>query len=226
MEWRPSLCPYCGIRLNFPLSEKSVVCKICRRTIYITRYESKEAQQEDSKYWTAYGKLKQEMGQNMNQLLPVIKPTYIGTDTSIFVQKQVQEALTAYNKALSIDTRNASAWNNKGTLLALLGLDTKAITCYNQALEIDASDPLIYRNKGFSLIKLERWKEALACYDRALELQPKDVSLWNWRSVILVKLGCLKKALAAVRKALEIDPTDHTTLYNERLLLDKLQYTK
>src|SRR3989338_5327048 len=81
-----------------------------------------------------------------------------------------QEALTFFDKALKIDPRYASAWNNKGVALNNLGRYEEAITCYDKALGLDPKYTSAWNNKGLALYNLGRYKEAIERYQEALKL--------------------------------------------------------
>ena len=61
------------------------------------------------------------------------------------------QAIDCYNKALEIDPKDSTAWNNKGAALMELGRQTQAIDCYNKALEIDPKDSTAWINKQLAL---------------------------------------------------------------------------
>ena len=74
-----------------------------------------------------------------------------------------QEALQAFDKALSIDPNNASVWYNKGIALSKLGLIQDSLDAFNKALSIDPNNAnaSIWYNKGITLRHLAGLKKQL-----------------------------------------------------------------
>jgi tetratricopeptide (TPR) repeat protein len=85
---------------------------------------------------------------------------------------QDQEALDAYNEALSFDPDYWEAWNNKGTALYHLGRYDEALDAINRSLSLNPDFPNAWNNKGLILQSLGRYQEALDAYDKALSINP------------------------------------------------------
>jgi tetratricopeptide (TPR) repeat protein len=62
-----------------------------------------------------------------------------------------EDALIAYEKALEIDPRHTSAWNNKGIILSRMKKYEEAISCYDMAIEIDPTYANAWYNKANAL---------------------------------------------------------------------------
>jgi tetratricopeptide (TPR) repeat protein len=79
------------------------------------------------------------------------------------------EALAAYDKALSADPAGASAWNNRGLALHALGRPDEALASYDRAMALkpDYADP--YWNKALSLLALGRYAEGWPLFE------------WRWK---------------------------------------------
>ena len=58
-----------------------------------------------------------------------------------------QEAVKAYDRALSIDTDYVAAWNNMGLALDNLGKYTEAVNAFDTALIIDPDAAIVWSNK-------------------------------------------------------------------------------
>jgi tetratricopeptide (TPR) repeat protein len=87
-------------------------------------------------------------------------------------RKQSQEIIE-YNKTLKINSKDTTAWNNKGTVFAKIGRYQEAINCFDKVLEIDPMDAGAWHNKGVIFDNLRNPKEAIKHYDKALALDPK-----------------------------------------------------
>src|SRR5512137_1603748 len=61
---------------------------------------------------------------------------------------QLEEAIKAYDLALSIDGTLVDAWNNKGIVLASSGKNDEALKCFEEALKISPRHAYTLNNKG------------------------------------------------------------------------------
>ena len=88
------------------------------------------------------------------------------------VAGKYQDALDAYNKALSIDPDDANTWIGKGSVLYNLARYQESLDAYNKALSIDPNNADVWYRKGTALYMLGRRQESLDAYDKALSIDP------------------------------------------------------
>lgn len=62
-----------------------------------------------------------------------------------------EDALIAYDKALELDPKHVSAWNNKGIVLSRLKRFEDAIICYDRAIELSPEYANAWYNKANAL---------------------------------------------------------------------------
>jgi tetratricopeptide (TPR) repeat protein len=131
---------------------------------------------------------------------------------SFYKSGKYQEAITAYEQAIAINSEQYKALNNKGVALGNLGRYEEAIILYNQALAIKPGLHEALYNKGVALGNLGRYEEAIILYDQVLTIKPdlheasknKIVALWN--------LGRYIEAILAIPSSYEP--------YSTRILLE------
>jgi protein O-GlcNAc transferase len=83
------------------------------------------------------------------------------------------EALASYDRALTINADNATAWSNRAFLLRELGRKEEALASYERSLAIEPNNADMLNNRGVVLLELKRFEEALASFDQALSIEPK-----------------------------------------------------
>jgi arylsulfatase A-like enzyme/Flp pilus assembly protein TadD len=99
----------------------------------------------------------------------------------------LEKAMAAYEKALSLDRDHLSAWNNLGTV------------------------GLIF----YARTNDRRWFEkSLQCFESALRLDPESAQAYNGLGAAYRQAGDLDKAISFWEKAVEIDPGMGNALYN------------
>ncbi len=82
----------------------------------------------------------------------------------------IQEAISDYDNALSLNPRLVYAWFNKGNIYYGAGDFTSAIQCYSDALKIDPEFGEAYFNRGLSYLRAGNRNQAFADLSRAGEL--------------------------------------------------------
>jgi tetratricopeptide (TPR) repeat protein/tRNA A-37 threonylcarbamoyl transferase component Bud32 len=125
--------------------------------------------------------------------------------------RRYEEAIEAYNAALTLQPRYAWAWARKGRTLRLLYRHEEALVAYERALELDPRYAWAWRGKGMILERLDRWEEALTCYQKAAQINPKDAWHWCNQAEVLQHLGRDSEAVPLLYKALETDPSHATS---------------
>jgi predicted O-linked N-acetylglucosamine transferase (SPINDLY family) len=82
------------------------------------------------------------------------------------------EALGAFDRAIELNPKNASASNNKASVLQSLNREPDAVQCLLLAHQHDPSDTQILKNLGLGLTTLKQNAAAVPYFARALALDP------------------------------------------------------
>ena len=92
-----------------------------------------------------------------------------------------EDALIAYEKALEIDPKHVSAWNNKGIVLSRLKQFEEAISCYDKAIELSPEYANAWYNKANALRHFAQSLVDKANDDRtnAPKIVNKSISLFD-----------------------------------------------
>ena len=116
-----------------------------------------------------------------------------------------EEALAAFEQALTLDPTYAFAENKKGVALGLLGRYEEALSAFEQALTLAPEYVVASSNKGVALSRLRRHEEALTSYEQALTLDPEYAIAWDNKGVSLSDLGYYEEALTSFDHAIVLD---------------------
>lgn len=122
-------------------------------------------------------------------------------------QGDPQKAVSAFERSLKIDARQADTLINLGVALRALRRFQQALDCYDRAIALDARIALAHNNRANALADLGRHAEALESCERALEVQPDHAEAHNNRGNILRALGQADRALESFDRALALMPT-------------------
>ncbi len=138
-----------------------------------------------------------------------------------------KKAITAYEKALSLDNRYPVIYNNLGSVYLSIFLQTKdkkayqkSLENFKKAIELDPNYPSAYNGLGAVYRHVGNIDGAIYCWERALELSPDfDRALYNIGGAYLEK-GNKVKALDYLNKYK--DKYYHLLPQEKRRILDAL----
>jgi tetratricopeptide (TPR) repeat protein len=160
--------------------------------------------------------------EDLQDLLQDLLPTmmmpsaeyYCKQGNVLYFEKQYEQAIDSYDKALECKSDYSEAWNNRGVALDKLKRYEEAITAYDKALEFKSDDPSIWKNRGITLSYLKRYEEAISSHDKALEFKSDDPGIWTNRGITLGYLKRYEEAISSHDKAIELKPNASNVWYN------------
>lgn len=157
------------------------------------------------------------------------------------------DALTYFDKIISIDPDDIRACNMKGVSLAKLGKYDDAITYFDKIISIDPNDENGWYGKCKTLAQLGKYDDAIKCFDKAtamehdryrkiydlikkqeqeldlksmIVLDPNLANMWNDKGIALVKLGKYIKAIECYDKAIIVNPNHASAWFNKGIAID------
>jgi TonB family protein len=116
------------------------------------------------------------------------------------------QAIAAYNKALSINPQLAEAYFVRGIAWRYKGDNDRAIADFNQALSINPQYAGAYNNRGIAWRNKGDFDRAIADYTQALRINPQDAGAYYNRGNTWGYKGNLDLAIADYNQALSINP--------------------
>jgi len=129
------------------------------------------------------------------------------------------DAINAYQQAVTLKPDNASYYNNLGNVLARAGKIDDARTAYTKSAELDPPNAsFAWRNFGISLYQAGRMQEGVEPLTKATQIDPKNAQSWYLLGACLVASADYKQVgdkvevtlkpgtIEAYKKALELDP--------------------
>jgi tetratricopeptide (TPR) repeat protein/S1-C subfamily serine protease len=128
--------------------------------------------------------------------------------------RQFEEAVNAFEKAISLKSDFYQAYYGKGLALWYADKDLEALAAFEQTTQIAPNFSAAWRYQGIILIMLEKYDLALAAYNKVIELQPDNFVLHVERGVVLSKLKRFTEAVTAYNDALKLK--SHSWTYNNR----------
>ncbi|CAN5247571.1 hypothetical protein BH09BAC1_BH09BAC1_19490 [soil metagenome] len=127
---------------------------------------------------------------------------------------QTQLAYNDFNKAISLDSLNASAYNNRGaSRYKLQDIESASTTDlklakadFMQALRLDATLANLHRNLGFIEYTLGNYAAADSLLALAATRNPEDAMVYYYRGLLFAKTNKPDAAITEMDKALQYYP--------------------
>jgi tetratricopeptide (TPR) repeat protein len=130
------------------------------------------------------------------------------------------EAINAYQQAITAKPDNAGYYNNLGNVLARAGKIDEAKAAYTKSAELDPPNAaLAWRNFGISLYQAGRMSEAIEPLQKATQIDPKNAQGWYLLGTCMVADPSIYKQVGdkievtpkpgtaeAFQKAIDLDP--------------------
>ncbi|MDD1678986.1 MAG: tetratricopeptide repeat protein [Methanomicrobiales archaeon] len=136
----------------------------------------------------------------------------------ISVEKgKYEDAMTFFDKAITIDPNYADAWHYKGWALSQQRRDD-AIPVLDKAIALDPTNVNILGSKANALVQLQRNSEAIPVLEKAISINPNSYRLWAAIGHVYYWNCQFEKAVEAYRKALTLNPSD----LDKKLLEDEI----
>lgn len=114
------------------------------------------------------------------------------------------DAIECYDRALALDTNDASAWYWKGCALAKLHRHEDAVSSYRNAVRLDPKSAAPWFNMGHCLGLLGRHDEVIKCCARALEITPNDSQVWILKGMGFLSIERFDEAIHCFQQAAKL----------------------
>jgi len=137
-------------------------------------------------------------------------------------RREWRAALAAYDRAIDVNSADALAHYNRGSVLRELGQWNAALTSFGQAVALNTDFSQAYAARAEMLQKLNQLAPALESYDESLALNPSDATTHNNRAVLLQKMRRFDAALAGYDQALTLDSGYAEAHFNRGTVLTDL----
>jgi len=146
-----------------------------------------------------------------------LTPGRVDLDKAIALHRsgRLDEARPLYERILTADPSNASAWHFLGVLLHQTGNSEAAAGFIAKAIELDPQYADACNNLGNIYRETDHYDEALAAYEQAVRIAPAHADAWNNIGVMRSGSGEYAAAEKAYARAIEINPS-HLAAWQNR----------
>jgi tetratricopeptide (TPR) repeat protein len=143
------------------------------------------------------------------------KPEYYhGLGNALELLERLDEALTAYDRAVSLKPEDAELYNNMGVALTKLHRDDEAVHVFQHVLKLSPRHKQATNMCATLLFKAKRHNEAIDYFNLCAELEPDSARIYQDRGTCHSRLLQFDEARSDYERALQIDPGNAATHYN------------
>ncbi|MYD62148.1 MAG: tetratricopeptide repeat protein, partial [Gemmatimonadetes bacterium] len=145
---------------------------------------------------------------------------YLLTEGDVEVAKKnnIQEAISVYDRALSLKPDFADAYTNRGTAKGMLEQPEAAIADFDRALSLKPDDAEVYYNRGSVKLFISDYEAAIADFDRAIQLNPDYIEAYSHRGIVKSVIKQPEAAIADFDRAIQLNPDYADAYYNRGIL--------
>jgi tetratricopeptide (TPR) repeat protein/4-amino-4-deoxy-L-arabinose transferase-like glycosyltransferase len=126
--------------------------------------------------------------------------------TALYENKQLDEAITHYERAIALRPDYAPAYANLGAALRSKGRLSDAVAAHETSIALQPDNPDAHFNLANALLDLNRPREAAEHFRLAGRQGPAAANVENNLGIALAAEGRLAEAAAAFRRALAAEP--------------------
>lgn len=127
----------------------------------------------------------------------------------------LDDALSDFNKSISINKKESKNYNNRGKIYSLQKRYKDAYMDFSRAIQLNPSYADAFYNRGLLNDKLNRLDPALADYNMAIQINPHSPEYYNNRGIVLGLKNKGNKAISDFNKAISLKPR-YADAYNNR----------
>lgn len=146
--------------------------------------------------------------------------SFIKKGLDLYAKGQLQQAMTAFQNAHSIDSTRVDAYYYTGITIATICQQSSnscegAIEMLTTSINIDPTFRNSYFNRGVCFQKINMFQEAINDFNKAIELNPTNGECFTNRAVSKFNLNMKNSGCEDLKKALDLGATEAKSLYNQ-----------
>ncbi|WP_019507828.1 tetratricopeptide repeat protein [Pleurocapsa sp. PCC 7319] len=131
---------------------------------------------------------------------------YYNEGNSLIEAGEFEQAISAFDNAVTNYSKFAPAWTNKGYAQGKLGKHLEKFSSCVQATNVDPEFPEAWNCRGLARFDLKQYERALQEYNQAIAVDAEYYRGWLNKGEVLLKLGQPREAIDATRQVLKTKP--------------------
>lgn len=123
------------------------------------------------------------------------------------------DAITDFNKSISINPNSHFVLSNRGYYNSKLGDNAMAIQDFTKAIELEKDDKVSYLNRGYTYLNMKDYERALQDFYKSYEIDTNYLGPVAYIGITLTNMGKNLDALPWHNKAIKFQPENGTLYY-------------
>lgn len=162
----------------------------------------------------------------LERKIPDSAYVYFGLGLVKTKMRRYDQAIEAFDQAISLDSGNAEILVNRGTVYYYKDMYEEALIDLNFALQVDSEEANAYNALALLRADQGQYDKALKLVERALMIEPFEPYFMNNRGYIRLKLDDTK-AVEDINKSIVLDPKNGWAYRNKALwYMDQGRYDR
>jgi tetratricopeptide (TPR) repeat protein len=124
---------------------------------------------------------------------------------ALYRSGKLEDALKAFDKAISLQPGNAELWKNLASVLIDLNRPDEALLGLQHALKLRPRYADAANLSGLILYRKERYLEALDLFNLSIDVEPSQADALRLRALLYLNLKRFEEALADNRQSVRLD---------------------
>ena len=146
---------------------------------------------------------------------------YLDKGRELFQSDKPDEALTAFERAITLKPDLEEAWRGKGVALWRLDRQEEAMTATEKALELKPDDFKAWKNQARIFMRMGKTEEAVKALQKAAEIKPDDEEALTGQVYLLRDMGKIDDMIMAMDRLIAQKPD-----YPKRWMLKAMETTE
>jgi len=117
-------------------------------------------------------------------------------------------AIADYDRAISVDPRNAAAYQARGNVFDDQQRYAEARADYDRSIELEPGDPAAFFNRGLSSHRQKNFAAAIVDYTECLRIDPRYAMAYFARADVYLAQGEFDAALEDAHRYVKLEPDD------------------
>jgi tetratricopeptide (TPR) repeat protein len=123
-------------------------------------------------------------------------------------------AIEEYTKAITLKSKEAVYFYNRGSAYYSLKNWQYAITDFTKAITLKPKEAVYFYDRGLAYCSLKEWQHAITDFTEAIRLNPQNSGCFNSRGNAFFSLKDWNHAIADYSEAIKLNPKDHVLFSN------------
>jgi len=128
--------------------------------------------------------------------------------------KQFDEALENFKKAVELKLNHEEAYNYLGNIYSMKGSYDKAKEAFEKSLQINPDSSKAHNGLGIIYDETGQYDQAIDEYQKALKTEPENAKTHCNLANAYAQKGLFEMSIEEFNKSLATEPRNYTTLYN------------